>query len=572
MPTELQAIRSQAHTAIGALIQRDATLLAERWARRATREQPNAQRVHHQALLANLPLFLRTMGRSLAESEGTQSIRQWQLAREYGEQRWEEGWSLLEVVQDYQILRIVLVEYLEEELGRPPTAHEIMALGLFLDEAIAASVTRYATSQADYVRQVERQRSEHERQAKEALLKEQAALRLADRRKDEFVAVLAHELRNPLGPIRNVLHLLEQGIPEPATRGWILDVLNRQVEQMTRLVDDLLDVTRISRGNVLLHFERLDLVELVRAVAEDHRAGVEQAGLKLHVGLPDGPVCVRGDRVRLAQVMANLLSNACKFSDPGGRLTVELDVENRRGASSRAPREGPQDAEKVGPDKVLVPISEAIVRVTDTGIGIDTDMLPRIFEPFAQADPGVARSNSGLGIGLALVKGLVELHGGSVEAVSDGLGKGTQIAFRLPVDTAGASAVEPPAAPTARVRPQRILVIEDERDTAATMKVLLERWGHRVTVAYNGASALEAARQIPPDVVLCDIGLPGMDGFEVARALRQHPDTARARLIALTGFGTQADQQQGLQAGFDLHLTKPIEPTDLQRLLNSEKE
>jgi PAS domain S-box-containing protein len=366
-------------------------------------------------------------------------------------------------------------------------------------------------------------------------------LRDADRRKDEFLAMLAHELRNPLAPIRNAVQVLKMlGGPQPRGEA-VHDIIERQVTHLVRLVDDLLDVSRITRGQVLLRKERLDLVPLVGAAAEDRRPLLEGTGLRLAMELPDHPLWVEGDPTRLAQVVGNLLHNAHKFTDAGGLVTVRLRADGDRG----------------------------VLTVRDTGIGMEAEMLRRLFEPFSQADRSIDRSRGGLGLGLALVKGLAELHGGTVGADSDGPGHGSAFTVTLPL------VPEPESEGTAPDRPRRgkslrILIVEDNHDAAESLRLLLQMSGHEVEVAHTGAAALEAARKQRPDVVLCDIGLPGsLDGHAVARALRADPEQTAAVLIALSGYGQEEDQRQARQAGFDRHLTKPVDPLTLTRLLET---
>jgi CheY-like chemotaxis protein len=381
-----------------------------------------------------------------------------------------------------------------------------------------------------------------ERKALEQALQQRAEqLAEADRRKDEFLAMLAHELRNPLAPIRNALQIMQMiGEPHPDVRP-VRDMIERQVSHLAGLVDDLLDVSRIGRGKVLLRKEKLDLTALVRAVTTDHRPLLLETGLQLTAELPDRPLWVDGDATRLAQVVGNLLHNAAKFTDPGGHVTVVLAAE---------------------PDG-----TPATLTVRDTGIGMEGDILSRLFEPFSQADRSLHRSRGGLGLGLALVKGLVELHGGGVRAASAGPGRGSELTVNLPL-APGPAGLKRSAEPAAPGRSLRILVVEDNRDAAESLRLLLQLSGHRVAVAYSGTAALGAAREFWPDVVLCDIGLPGgLDGYDVARALRADPEQAVATLIALSGYGQEEDQRQARQAGFDRHLTKPVEPQVLTRLL-----
>jgi two-component system CheB/CheR fusion protein len=365
----------------------------------------------------------------------------------------------------------------------------------------------------------------------------------ADQRKDEFLAMLGHELRNPLAPIRNCLHLLELPNTTPGQADRARATIERQVLHLTRLVDDLLDISRISRGKILIRRERTDLAEVVRATVDDQRSGLESNGLELTFDLPDRPLWVNGDPTRLSQAVGNVLHNAGKFTDPGGRIVVSVREEPERGT--------------------------AVVCTEDTGIGMEPELLPRIFEPFSQADRGPDRSRGGLGLGLALVRALIEMHGGEVEAMSEGPGRGSEIRVRLPLEEDGeAAAPEPQAALRRSVCPRRCLLIEDNVDAAESMGLLLELAGHQVAVAHEGTRGLEIARQQKPDVVVCDIGLPGeLDGYGVARAFRADPDLASACLIALTGYGQEEDRRRALGAGFDAHLTKPADPEALKRLV-----
>ncbi len=360
-----------------------------------------------------------------------------------------------------------------------------------------------------------------------------------DRRKDDFLAMLAHELRNPLAPIRTAVHVMRLLGLQEEQLSQARDMIDRQVTHMTRLIDDLLDVSRLSRGKVLLRKECLDLTEVVRATAEDHRAMLEAGGLRLRVSLPGRSLWTTGDPTRLAQVIGNVLHNASKFTDPGGLVTVDL-------------------ADAGG--------GLASVRVRDTGIGIEPAMLRRAFDTFSQADRSLARSRGGLGLGLALVKGLVELHGGQAHVGSPGPGLGTEVTIRLPL-TEGPALPDPTPPAKHSVSALRVLIIEDNADAAESMRLLLTLQGHTVEVAASGSAGVEAGRAFRPNVVLCDIGLPGdLDGYGVARACRRDPVLAPAYLIAATGYGRAEDQVLALDAGFDAHLTKPVDFADLLRL------
>jgi PAS domain S-box-containing protein len=365
----------------------------------------------------------------------------------------------------------------------------------------------------------------------------------ADQRKDEFLAMLAHELRNPLAPIRNSLELLRLRLPETPELRRQREVIERQVRQLGRLTDDLLDVSRLTRGRMELRREPVDLARLVRTTAEDHRGMLDDAGLTLHLDVPETPVIVNGDAARLAQAVGNLLHNAAKFTDPGGQVFVQLSS-----------RDG-----------------EASVSVRDTGIGISAEMLPRVFDTFTQADRSLARTRGGLGIGLALVKGILERHGGRTRAESAGPDCGATFTLTLPARPAE---LRPPTGALPGViagASKRVLIIEDNADAAETMRDLLQLTGHEVEVAGSGAAGIEAAERFRPEMVLCDIGLPEMDGYEVARAIRRNPALASVRLIAITGYARDEDRQRAVEAGFDVHMAKPIDPGALRRLATGEE-
>lgn len=365
------------------------------------------------------------------------------------------------------------------------------------------------------------------------------ALREADCRKNEFLAMLAHELRNPLAPIRNAAQILQLGGDERAVRA-VSDMMDRQVGQMVRLVDDLLDVSRISRGKIELRKERVELASVVHHAVEAAHSLYESMNHDLTVTLPSQPIYLNGDPTRLAQIVGNLLNNACKFTDTGGRIRLTVE------------REGEQ----------------AVIQVRDSGIGIAADQLPRIFDMFTQVDCSLERSTSGLGIGLSLVKNLVEMHGGTVEVHSAGLGQGSEFVVRLPVladmpKPPPEPAVSEPTPTTAR----RILVVDDNRDSANSLAMLLKLTGHETHTAYDGLEAVESAATLRPDVVLLDIGLPKLNGYEAARQIRQQPWGKGMVLVALTGWGQAEDRQRSEQVGFDAHMVKPVDLDALRSLL-----
>ncbi len=367
------------------------------------------------------------------------------------------------------------------------------------------------------------------------------ALKEADRRKDQFLATLAHELRNPLAPLRNGLELLKLTRGDEDTLERTREMMERQLGHMVRLVDDLLDLSRINRGRIELRRERVELTKIVQQAVETSRPLIELAGQSFTITLAPQPVVVDADVTRLVQVFSNLLNNAAKYTPRGGRITLAVQ------------RQG----------------SDAVVSVRDTGAGIPPEMLPKVFEMFAQVDRSLHRANSGLGIGLSLVKALVEMHGGSVEARSDGPGRGSEFLVRLPVVLTPPAASRPPstAASTTASPPRRILIVDDNRDTAISLATVLKILGHRTEVAFDGLEALEAARDFQPDVVLLDIGMPKLNGHDTARQLREEPWGRDIVLVAVTGWGQDDDRRRSQEAGFNFHLVKPVDSAALEQIL-----
>jgi len=364
-----------------------------------------------------------------------------------------------------------------------------------------------------------------------------AELREAARRKDEFLGMLSHELRNPLAPIRNSVYILEHANPAGEQAARARQVIQRQTEHLTRLVDDLLDVTRIARGKIELRRERVDLREIALRTAEDLRSTIESRGVAFSVEMPEARTWADGDETRIAQVIGNLLQNAAKFTRRGDAVALSLRTAG----------------------------GEAEISVKDSGAGIDPRLLPDLFQPFVQGDRTLARSEGGLGLGLALVKAITGLHGGTVRAESAGTGKGAEFVIRLPL----VAAARPDGAVVASERrgraPRRVLVVDDNHDAADSLAAIVEAFGHTVEVAYDGPSAVERARATSPDIVLCDIGLPGMSGYEVARTLRA--GGVRTQLIAVSGYAQADDVRKALEAGFDQHVAKPPDLAELERLL-----
>jgi PAS domain S-box-containing protein len=404
-----------------------------------------------------------------------------------------------------------------------------------------------------------------EKALREELERRVAELAESDRRKDQFLAMLAHELRNPLGAISNAVHVLQQAQASDVARQRAIQVLRRQAQHQARIVNELLDVSRITRGLIELRPEPLDIARLVREVAEDYRVALEQERIALQLDLPETPLWVRADPTRLAQVVSNLLSNALKFTPAGGRVTVSV-------ASGQWPVAGEGTDTSLSPPLPELttdhgPLTTAVLTVQDTGIGIEPELLPHVFESFSQGDRTLARSRGGLGLGLVIVKGLVERHGGTVTAESAGAGQGTTVRVVLPRHLAPAEAPRPRTAPPAEGRALRVLVVEDHADAADTLRDLLEIMGYEVRIALTGPEGVRAAREYHPDIILCDLGLPGMDGYEVAAALRTAPGGGRQRLVAVTGYGQDDDRRRTREAGFQYHLVKPIDAEELRDVL-----
>lgn len=363
----------------------------------------------------------------------------------------------------------------------------------------------------------------------------------ADRRKDEFLATLAHELRNPLAPLSNGLHLLKLAGDDPELIEESRGMMERQIGQMVRLIDDLLDLSRISRGKVVLRKERAELMAIVRQAIETARPVIEQRDQELTLSLSGRVIFVDADVTRLSQVFANLLNNAAKYTDRGGRIRLSVDSDG----------------------------NEAVVRVRDNGIGIPAEMLPRVFEMFTQVDQSLEKAQGGLGIGLSLVKGLVELHGGAVEASSAGRGAGSEFTVRIPA----LAATEPAPRATsnsdvgATSAKSRILVVDDNRDAAISLAMMLKVMGNDTQLAHDGVEAVEVATNFRPDVVVLDIGMPRMNGYDACRRIREQDWGSSALMIALTGWGQEEDKRRSEEAGFDAHLVKPANLAALRELI-----
>jgi signal transduction histidine kinase/CheY-like chemotaxis protein len=371
----------------------------------------------------------------------------------------------------------------------------------------------------------------------------EAMLREEGKRKDHFIALLAHELRNPLAPLRNGLQMIRLAAGDPHAIAQAHDVMERQLGHMVRLIDDLLDVSRISQNKMELRRSRLHLEDVVSSAVETAMPAIDAGGHKLAVSLPREPVHLDGDLTRLSQVFSNLLTNSAKYTERGGRIWLAGEVQE----------------------------DELVVTVRDNGIGIPAESLPRIFDMFSQVDRSVERESGGLGIGLALVKGLVEMHGGCVSVMSEGLGQGSTFTVRLPVlqemPEASADAIVDVSAKAADKPRRRILVVDDNRDSANTMSMLLKLTGNEVQTAYSGIEAIEMAEAFQPQAILMDIGMPQLSGYDATQCIRERPWGREMVIIALTGWGQDQDRIQSKEAGCDGHMVKPVNVSELEKLL-----
>jgi signal transduction histidine kinase len=371
------------------------------------------------------------------------------------------------------------------------------------------------------------------------LKKAEQALTQANQRKDEFLAMLGHELRNPLAPLVSALAVMARKNMDGDTLDWARRLMERQVDHMVRLVDDLLDVSRIERGKFTLRKEQVDFAQVIESAVEASQPLIDAHGHKLELSLPEPPLRIYADPIRLAQVVTNLLNNAAKYMEPGGQIWLTVERADK----------------------------QWVVKVRDTGIGIAPELLPRVFEPFTQAKQSLDRSQGGLGIGLGLVRKIVELHGGQVAAESEGPGKGSLFTIRLPLNAPVGQASSSPGNPDEKAVCRRVLVVDDQVGQAQVLaKLFTKVWGHEVDVAHDGPSAMENIRVRRPEVVLMDIGLPGINGYELARRIRSEPELADTLLVALTGYGQVEDERRSQEAGFDLHLVKPPSLSTLKEI------
>jgi signal transduction histidine kinase/CheY-like chemotaxis protein len=518
--------------AIHSFIREQRDDIMREWEARVARE-PREIKLADSALRNHLPEFLDELADWLqgTGAPGTATMRA--AAARHAAQRLDHSFQLTQLIHECRLLRETLLHLLLRREASAQTRDgnggvaerviELARLNSGLDSAISDAVESFV--------------DERERRLVE--VRDQASmLRELDRRKSEFLAVLSHELRNPLTPIRNSLFLLDHAPPGSEQAQRAKSVLLRQTEHLSTLVDHLLDITRISRDKVELHREMLDVRTVVRLACEDHRTVFEQHHIDLRFEDAARAAWTYADPHRLTQVLANLLQNAAKFTPPDGGVVVSLRVAE--------------------PD--------VQIRVRDTGIGMEARDLERVFEPFAQVENTLARTKGGLGLGLALVKGLVTIHGGRVSATSDGLGHGCEFVVTLPLAVPPATAGDE-ASVVSTTRGTFVLLIEDNVDAAQTLADVLELSGHRVRLAYDGTSGIQMALELKPQVVLCDIGLPDVNGYEVARTLRSDPSLRSTRLIAVTGYAQYEDKQKAIDAGFDAHLTKPPDVDKLNKLL-----
>jgi PAS domain S-box-containing protein len=384
--------------------------------------------------------------------------------------------------------------------------------------------------------------------------RQSAALEVAARQVHDFIAVLAHELRNPLAPIRNAAHLLAVATPGAEEFEVARLAIDRQSAQLMRIVDDLLDIGRITRGALSLHPQRVDLRDIVARAIEAARPGIDSAGHQLSIHLPPEPVFLQADELRVTQALTNVLNNAARYTDAGGKIALSL----RREATDQNYNEEANQ------------LAWASLSVRDTGRGIDPEFIASIFGMFVQGRHAADRSQGGLGVGLALARAIIELHHGTIEAQSEGAGKGSEFIIKLPVEAARPAAApeqpKPPASGRASVA-RRVLVVDDNVDAAAMLAALIRQLGHQVEIVHDGSAALRAVEGYRPEVILLDIGMPGMNGFEVAQRLRELGRVPRLRLVAVTGWGKPEDRQRSREAGFDMHLIKPVELSEIQQAL-----
>lgn len=438
---------------------------------------------------------------------------------------------------------LVLARFLTRDLHRLEVfSSRVVRRGLSGERAPLAGTAEVASLAASINEMLDRLHEQHSvlLREREKLSELADALKAGDQRKDEFLAMLAHELRNPLAPITHSLELMKRTAGDERLALQARGTIERQVRQLVRLVDDLLDVGRITRGRLELRKERVELAAILEQAVESCRSHIDAAGHALSVSMPSRPLFLEADPVRLIQVLSNLLNNAAKYTERGGRIAITVE---------------PLDDQQVE------------IGVRDTGAGIAPEMIERVFEMFARADQSLERSQGGLGIGLTLARRLVELHGGALRARSEGAGRGSEFTVRLPLAPAQSAAASLPEADTSVVAPRRVLVVDDNRDAAASLAALLEAAGNETSIACDGEAAIAATLEFRPEVVMLDIGLPKMNGYDVCRAIRRQPGGRDLLVVALTGWGQAQDRARSLEAGFDAHLVKPADFAHVSRVL-----
>jgi signal transduction histidine kinase len=446
--------------------------------------------------------------------------------------------SLEPVLTAAQHIPVILLTGLDDEVLAAESvrggAQDYLVKGQFDPKSLSRSI----------LHSIERKRIllENARLAAE-LKRSEAALKIADRRKDEFLATLAHELRNPLAPIRNSLLIMKSAKGDRSIAERSLEIMERQIEHMVRLVDDLLDVSRISLGKMELRKEEIDLAAVLKHALEASQPIIDGFGHQLIFDISDQPMPVNADPIRLAQVFSNLLNNAAKYTKPDGHIWLTATVSNR----------------------------QAIVSVKDDGLGIDPDMLERVFEMFTQIGPSLDRTQGGLGIGLSIAKELVFMHDATIEASSNGMGFGSEFIVRIPltVPRSKAQPIDNGSDSVAESFRCRVLVVDDNVDSAESLCLLLDMMGNETVMAHDGTSAIETAKAFLPDIAVLDIGLPGISGYELAASLRKMPELQHTLLVALTGWGGEEDRRRCIDVGFDHHMTKPASVADLKKLLSN---
>lgn len=508
-------LRESKLTEVGEILIQGVDRIVEQWTIDIHLSRPSINSTHREDLRDHLPDFIRALGESLRCGKQESQRHHKAIALHHGEQRWKLGWELADLVADYQLLRVAILRHVYEALPRRVSYSELLVANLYIDDAISAATVSY----------VEHQRVELEQ---------------AHQRLSEFLSVLGHELRNPLHTFSMGLELLDGNGKGKDHETKAL--MKHQTTMMNRLLTDMLDVTQITRGRLALEKQAVDLVDALRRAIDATRSAVVGRDHQLVTELPGEPVMVEADPHRVEQIVVNLIGNACKYTERGGTIRLSLCCENDQ---------------------------EAVLRVGDNGKGIGPDLLPHLFDLFVQ---GREDSGRGLGIGLALSRMLVELHGGRIEASSPGVGRGSDFIVRLPLLVQaepakydGEARRESAAGPY--LRRHRILIVDDAEDGAGMLVKLLQQRGHEVSLALDGETALQIAEAEQPEVILLDVGLPGMSGYDVARRLRESARFEHALIITMTGFADEHRREKSGEAGVDYHLVKPVELDSIQRLM-----